>query len=325
MTTNDDLPGEQPRRILLIENSVRDRAWLCDQLTCESVRLVECRGGQEGFELCRRDPPDLVLLDLGLPLREGFDILRQLKNDGRTAQVPVIVISASTETADIVRGLDDGASDYVTKPYQLVELRARIRVALRAKRFQDMLEQRAHVDGLTGLANRAALEDRLATDWGLHQRHHNSLAVWVADLDFFKRVNDRHGHAAGDEVLRKAASLLRASVRATDLVARYGGEEFVVVAPHCPLDGALKTAERFRERLAASTIGLDRGSVINVTVSIGVASSPEDRVGSAAELLERADRALYVAKSHGRNRVHTHGFPTPVDEPLGWLLATARV
>src|SRR5262249_54634631 len=144
-----------------------------------------------------------------------------------------------------------GAVDYVTKPFDPVELKARIRVALRIKRLQDLLEERAYLDGLTGLPNRFALDDRLATEWARLHRHGGTLAVWIADLDHFKAINDTHGHPAGDEILRGAARILSSTIRTTDLAARLGGEEFVVIAPHCDLDGAFKTAERFRERLAA--------------------------------------------------------------------------
>ena len=326
MLTTTDLPGDRPRRILLIEDSELDRRWLRARLSTETVHVLEALDGESGFQMCCNDPPDLVLLDLGLPLCAGFDILRNLKEDSRTCGVPVIVVSATTGTADIVRGLDGGAVDYVTKPYDLVELQARVRVALRTKRLQELLEQRAHVDGLTGLANRLALEDRLATEWGMLQRHGGSLAVWVADLDLFKRINDKYGHSAGDEVLRRTAAVLRSSIRSTDMAARFGGEEFVVVATRCELAGALKTAERFRDRLASTPVLLDHGVSISVTVSVGVAAAPEEAVDSPAELLARADQALYRAKAAGRNRVRGSLLWEPrIDESPrdGWVLARA--
>ena len=318
-----DLPGDRPRRILLIEDSEIDRLWLRARLSCDQIVVQEAADGESGLSACRADPPDLILLDLGLPLCDGFEILRRLKDDARTEPIPVIVVSATDHSADKAHGLDLGAVDYVTKPYDMVELQARIRAALRTKRLQELLEQRAHVDGLTGLANRLALEERLATEWGMHQRHGGALAVWIADLDHFKRVNDTHGHAAGDEALRRAAAVLRSSIRATDLAARYGGEEFMVIAPHCGLAGSLKTAERFRTRLACSTIATDRGASFRVTVSVGVASAPEDQVSSPAELLARADLALYQAKSLGRNQVHGRQVAplASADRRAGWALS----
>ena len=327
MITTTDLPGDRPRRILLIEASELDRRWLRARLTSDTVHVLDAENGSQGLEICHHEPPDLILLDLCLPLREGLVTLRTLKERPRTSNIPVIVVSTTTGAADIVRGLDAGAVDYVTKPYDLIELQARIRVALRTKRLQEMLEQRAHVDGLTGLANRLAMEERLANEWGMYQRHGGSLAIWVADLDHFKRINDRHGHSTGDEVLRHAAGLLRSTIRGTDMAARYGGEEFVVIAPHCPIAGAVKTAERFRQRLAATPVVLDRGASLLVTVSVGVSSIPEAAVDSPAELLSLADRALYQAKARGRNQVLAIDFPETHDEIRrdGWVLTQSQV
>ena len=295
-------PEDRPSKILLVDDSGTQRRWLRRQLESERVEISEAADGLEGLKLALENPPDLILLDLNMPFCDGFEILRRLKDDRRTFSIPVIVVSGASATADKTRGLDLGAVDYVTKPFDVVELKARIRVALRTKRMQDMLEERAHVDGLTGLSNRLALEERLTNEWGMHQRHGGSLAIWVADLDHFKTVNDTYGHPAGDEVLRRTSEILRASVRTTDMAARYGGEEFVVIAPHCGLAGVLKTADRFRERLANSPVIIE-GVCINVTASIGVAAWPEDTASSAAELLAKADRALYQAKDTGRNTV----------------------
>ena len=293
---------DRPSKILLVDDSGIQRRWLRRQLESERVEIIEAADGLEGLKICLENPPDLILLDLNMPFFDGFEILRRLKDDRRTFSIPVIVVSGASETSDKTRGLDLGAIDYVTKPYDVVELKARIRVGLRTKRMQDLLEERAHVDGLTGLFNRHALEDRLANEWGMHRRHGGALAVWVADLDHFKSVNDTYGHPAGDEVLRRTSEIIRASVRTTDMAARYGGEEFVVIAPHCGLAGVLKTADRFRERLANTSIIME-GACINVTVSIGVAAWPEDAASSAADLLAVADRALYLAKDSGRNTV----------------------
>ena len=306
--------GEDPPRILIIDDSDLDRRWLRARLAEDAMELVEAQDGMAGMDLCRSDPPDLILLDLSLPGFDGFEILRRLKNDRRTSMIPVIVLSGASDTHDKARGLDLGAVDYVTKPFDIIELRARIRVAIRTKRLQDMLEQRAHVDSLTGLANRLALEERLNTEWGIHHRHGGALAIFVADLDHFKAVNDTYGHPTGDEILRRTGEILRSSVRTTDLAARYGGEEFVVVAPHCKHAGILRTAERFRDRLAASPVVFN-GERIHITVSIGVASWPEDPADSPSELLAIADRGLYQAKAAGRNTVQRwSGVSAPEDE-----------
>ena len=253
---------------MLIDDSELDRRLVRYRLGVENLELIEAPDGHLGLELCRNDPPDLVLLDLGLPDCDGFEILRQLKDDSTTSAVPVILLSASTLSADKAKGLDLGAVDFVSKPFDPIELRARIRVALRTKFLQDLLEQRAHLDGLTGLANRLALEERLICEWAVVLRQGGPLAVWIADIDHFKRINDLYGHTAGDEVLRRAGAALRGSVRATDFVARYGGEEFVVIAPQCDLANAMVRAEEFRSRLERTNIPFDK-SLIQVTASIG--------------------------------------------------------
>jgi diguanylate cyclase (GGDEF)-like protein len=307
MRPPDPPPGlEKPRRILLIEDTELYRLWLRRHLSGGQFEVAEAPDGLAGIEICRNDPPDLVLLDLALPGCDGFEVLRRLKGDQRTSAIPVIVVSSASETHDKARGLDLGAVDYVTKPFDPVELQARVRVALRTKRLLDLLEQRAHVDGLTGLSNRAALEERLTAEWARFQRHGGALAVLIVDLDHFKAVNDTYGHAAGDEVLRVAAETLRAAVRTSDLAARYGGEEFLVIAPQCDLAGAVKTADRFRHRLSATPIPVDKGP-LRVTASVGAAAVPEIEAGSPVGLLARADHALYQAKARGRDRVVCDG------------------
>lgn len=316
-----DLDHERPKRILVIEDSELDRLWLRHRLRGETLQVLEAPDGLAGLEICRTDPPDLVLLDLGLPFCDGFEVLKRLKDDRRTMAVPVIVVSATSDTADKARGLDLGAVDFVTKPYDLIELQARIRVAFRTKRIQDLLEKRAHIDGLSGLANRRALEERMQSEWAFHQRHGGPLAVLIADLDHFKQVNDRYGHAAGDEVLRRVAEALSDTVRNSDMAARYGGEEFVAVAARCDTAGILKTAERFRHRLAMPPAGHPGHEFIRVTVSIGVAAVPDQAAGSAAELLARADEALYAAKALGRDRVVSRGDMFPYREHNGRAMA----
>jgi diguanylate cyclase (GGDEF)-like protein len=294
---------ELPRRVLVIEDSELDREVLRRQVRFENLELIEARDGFEGLERCLACAPDLILLDLVLPGCDGFDVLRCLKNEPRTRPVPVIILSGLTQTNDKVKSLDMGAIDFVAKPFDPSELLARMRVALRTKYLQDLLEQRARLDGLTGLANRLALEERMACAWAECQRHGGPLAAWIADLDHFKRINDGYGHAAGDEVLRRAAAILRSAVRAIDFAARYGGEEFVVIAPQCDLPGALVMAERFRTRLKSEPIGFATHT-IPVTASVGVASfsTRPDQV-APMDLLAHADQALYQAKESGRNVV----------------------
>jgi two-component system, cell cycle response regulator len=304
--SSDPHSASSPRRVLAIDDSEVCRRLLGRQLRRENIEVVEAGDGPSGLSAVRSRPPDLILLDIGMPGWDGFETIRRLKDDARTRSIPVIFLSASTCSQDKARGLDLGAVDYVSKPFDPIELRARVRVALRTKSLHDLLEQRAHLDGLTGLKNRHALEERLTADWALCGRLRRPLAVIVADLDRFKRINDQHGHWAGDEVLRGAADVLRTAVRAADFVARLGGEEFVVVAPNCDLDGASVMAERFRTDLAALDFSFN-GAAISVTASLGVAAALDPWNGEPTDVLCRADWAMYQAKTEGRNTVRAWG------------------
>ena len=212
-----------------------------------------------------------------------------------------------------IQALELGASDLISRPFAGAEVLARLRAALRIRHLLTILEQRAHLDSLTGLANRGVLDDRLPREWEACRRR-TALAVMIADLDHFKAINDRHGHAAGDNVLRQSAATLARVIRTSDFVARYGGEEFVVVAPDCEPFAAVKLAERFRTAIAQLRID-EHGETIPVTTSVGVAAFADLTRTGPAELLRRADEALYRAKEAGRNATwfweQTQSSPAP--------------
>jgi len=192
--------------------------------------------------------------------------------------------------------------DFVSKPFDSVELLARVNSALRTKALLDLLESRAHLDGLTELGNRFALQDSLSIEFSACRERNAPLSILISDIDHFKKVNDHYGHAAGDEVLRRMAMTLRGSVRPTDFVARYGGEEFVVLCPDCDLPRALETAERIRSKVADLKVNF-RNSVVQMTTSMGVACIQAPYPENPQDVLERADQSLYRAKANGRNDV----------------------
>jgi diguanylate cyclase (GGDEF)-like protein len=305
---SESMPRPNVRRVLIIDDSAAYRRLLESLLCAENIELVEAGDGISGLASVRQEPPDLILLDVNMPGWSGFETIRRLKDDTRTRAIPVIFMSSSCSTADKARGLDLGAVDFVDKPFDPVELRARVRVALRNKYLQDLLEQRANLDGLTGLGNRMALEERLTAEWSLCQRMGRPLSLLLADLDRFKSINDQHGHSAGDEILRRVAMALRNSVRACDFVARYGGEEFVVIAPDCGADGALSLAERFKDEVATLRVVFNE-RVVPVTTSVGVACAGDLALTVPSEILSQADRALYQAKAAGRNSVRAWDWP----------------
>jgi len=238
---------------------------------------------------------------------DGFEVLQRLKENPRTRDIAVIFISASCETMDRVRCLDLGAVDFIPKPFEMAELKARVRSAIRVQQLLRMLSQRAQLDGLTALWNRAYFDQRLAAECAESRRHGKSVALVMCDIDHFKSVNDRFGHPFGDEVLALFASILSGG-RASDIPCRYGGEEFGVILPATTLAEAVEVAERFRRTFEEHQ--WRRHPDLVLTASFGVAELallPAD--ATPADLLAQADTALYASKRSGRNRVSTAALP----------------
>jgi diguanylate cyclase (GGDEF)-like protein len=293
---------EPPRRVLIIENTQADRYLLRNWLKAENIEVYEAVDIISGLAACPKFLPNLILLQLRLPTWDGYEVVRRLKNDPRTLSIPVILLAASALTGEKAKGIDMGAVDFISKPFDPVELLARVGSALRTKALLDLLEQRAHLDGLTELGNRFALRQRLPLEWDTCRRDEAPLSVFIADLDHFKRINDQYGHSAGDEVLKHAARTLRRAVRETDFVARYGGEEFVVVAPNCELEGAIAMAERFRGEIAEAKVSF-HNHALRATCSVGVAPAINLWHSEPLDVLDEADQALFQAKSAGRNAI----------------------
>jgi two-component system, cell cycle response regulator len=270
------------------------------RLMKEGLEIVCAEGGILGLKAARQEEPDLILLDLDMPDISGFDVCRSLKSDTDLCMIPVLFLSGSTTPDDKIAGLDLGAVDYVTKPFDAFELRARVRAALRTKHLQDMLFEHAHIDPLTGLPNRRALMERLQLEWARMERHGGALSFIMADIDFFKNVNDRFGHHVGDKVLQQVAGAIAAQCRENDLPSRMGGEEFAIVVPGEAAAKALHLAERCRREIAKACVASHQ-ELVTVTASFGVADS--DGATSFGALMRRADEALYGAKQSGRNQV----------------------
>jgi two-component system, cell cycle response regulator len=293
--------GNKPR-VLLVDDSVVVHRLLQARLKHEDIALETCLSGAEALERVKGNPPSVVLLDLQMPDIDGFEVLRRLKDSAATHNLPVIVLSGRTGSEDKVAAFDLGATDYVTKPCDMAELRARLRAALRTERLMRLLAERAEVDGLTGLANRAAFNKRWAEKVAEVQRYKCALCMAMIDADHFKRINDTYGHPAGDQVLQTIAQLIQQECRTPDVVCRFGGEEFALIMPNtAPADGA-GVAERIRASIAQ--VVWPRHPEHSVTVSIGLAGTAANGPCVPAEQwLDMADKNLYQAKHSGRNRV----------------------
>lgn len=292
----------EKKRVLIIDDSVVIQRLVQARLRADGFEVATGNDGSEAIELAKNFQPDVILLDIDMPVMNGFDACRALKDNSTTSSIPVIFLSSQTRTEDKVRGLDIGAIDYVTKPFDPVELRARVRSAYRTKYLLELLEQKAQIDGLTGLYNRAFFDARIKEEMERARRYRHSLALVIFDVDRFKRLNDTYGHSFGDVVLAEVAETARLIARQTDVVARYGGEEFVITLPEQNLEGAAQMAERVREGIEELQLR-HNGEKITVTASFGVASTIEVGYESIPELVNTADRMLYAAKEGGRNRV----------------------
>ena len=302
--------AERPEQILVVDDDLDHATMLSRCLEVGGYTCLLAGDGPAALETACRERPDLVVLDVNMPGMSGYEVCGRLKADPATADTPIIFLTGRAATFEKVEGLARGATDYVTKPFDPSELLARVQTALRMKSAfealkmeQSKLAVAATTDGLTGLANRAYFSRRLSEEFAAAVRTGARLACLMLDIDHFKEVNDRHGHLAGDAVLRAAGELLRDNVRGDDVAARFGGEEFVVLMVGSSLDGAGILAERIRVLVERHEVRFaDAMAPIRTTLSVGVAiRQPSQR--SPHELVEEADRALYRAKAAGRNRV----------------------
>ena len=302
-------------KILIVDDSPDAIAVAKQRLAKEGVEVLCAEGGIPGLEAAKREVPDLILLDVDMPDMLGFEVCRVLKADPDLCMIPVIFLSGSGSPEDKVKGLDLGAVDYVTKPFDAFELRARVRAALRTKHLQDLLIEHAHIDPLTGLPNRRALMARLQQEWARMERHGRPLSLVMADVDHFKRVNDTYGHTVGDRVLQEVAKTIAAQCRTADLPTRYGGEEFAIVVADETASKAMRLAERCRQEIEQVRVPVKAGTV-GATASFGVADA--SGLPSPETLIHRADEALYQAKRGGRNQVRQDGqSPEPPPAPTG--------
>ncbi|HVX38632.1 MAG TPA: diguanylate cyclase [Gemmatimonadaceae bacterium] len=307
---------DRPARILIVDDHEDNVELLRARLAAWGYAPESAGDGEEALEKVEDSPPDLILLDVMMPKLDGIEVARRIKGNGELPFIPIIMQTALDATENKVEGLEAGADDYITKPIDFPELKARLNSMLRIKRLQEELEERerqlleanerlrhmSQTDALTGLDNRRHLEERLDEMFEHARRLNEPFACVMCDLDRFKSVNDTYGHQAGDAVLKQFARILRNEVREIDRAGRYGGEEFMLLLPGTVLDAAVTFAERVRKQVEAHTFSFDN-TEIRRTASFGVSAWPHPRIRNCDTLVRAADDALYVAKETGRNRV----------------------
>lgn len=300
-------------RVLCVDDDPQIRIPLAEALADSGYDVRCAADGPSAIHLFQTEGADLVVLDLGLPGMDGLAVCRELKAHSGDTFLPVLFLTARADVDTMAHLLDQGGDDFCAKPFLLEELSARIKVLLRVRERERRLERRtrelrtaALADPLTGLGNRRAFEDTLSREWARAERRATPLALLVADVDWFKSVNDSFGHAAGDRVLKAVAGAITGSVREGDQAFRFGGEEFAILIPDATRLSALRVADRVRRRVASLPLETGR-----VTVSLGVGLGPGPGLSSVAELFQSVDQALYSAKAAGRDRVVAAWPPEP--------------
>ena len=308
-------------KILIADDDVTSRLVLAGVLKKHGHEVVTTVDGAEAWDVLQQpDAPKLAILDWMMPGLAGVDVCRRARTIESDQPPYIILLTSRGQKTDIVAGLEAGADDYLAKPFDAGELLARVNVGRRLVELQPRLneahEELAHEamhDPLTGVLNRRAFASVLCRELSRKRRHQNVLAVGICDIDFFKQVNDTHGHQAGDEVLCGLVRLIASNLRGHDVLGRHGGDEFVLLTEHAREDGPSALFERLRAVVADSPIPTAAGD-IPITISFGA------KIGAAgdteAELLADADRALYQAKSSGRNQVRFASEPGPAEDAI---------
>jgi len=310
------------KRVVLVDDDPIVQQAIRVQLEAHGMHVVVADTGPEGYERIREIRPGLCIVDWMLPGMDGLDLVREVRRDSATRGVYVIMLTARNSPAELREAFEAGVDDFLGKSPNTGEFTSRLRAAMRIIELQQELKQQfeevsnlnsqlvelncqlqamATTDALTGLSNRRDTLEKLGYLWQQWTRHRAPLCVAFVDIDHFKRINDTHGHDAGDDVLRHFAGLLSDDRRVTEVIGRYGGEEFVLGMPLQTLHQAVTAMERLREHVQFRPILASAGDV-PVTVSIGVAQSAE-WMTSLDDLVRAADKALYTAKRTGRNRV----------------------
>lgn len=303
------------KNILIVDDSAVIRKQVLE--TLQGVQLFdnyhEADNGFSAIKVLSKEDVCMLVCDVMMPGMDGFKLLEFISREQRLEHINVIMLSANIGVYDRIRGLENGAVDYMTKPFHPQELILRVKTQLRIKQLQNdlktkirELERVSIIDNLTGLYNSRYLYDALVREYNRCERFNLKLSLVMLDVDNFKEVNDTHGHQRGDSVLKEIGRVLQVVVRGYDFAVRYGGDEFMIVLSQNTVIGAHIVAERIRKVIEESPLLKGLSGDSSITVSVGVATYPEDTMGGHEALINMADNALYKAKREGRNRVASY-------------------
>lgn len=314
-------------KILVVEDSAVQRHEICKHLSEWGLDYIALGNGTEAIKrLEAPDAPNLVLLDWLLPGLDGIDVCRQIRKLGRNGTYTyTVMLTAKNRKRDLLVAMEAGADDYLAKPVDPLELRARLQAGTRILELQQRLQFAATHDFLTNLANRAEIISVLQRELSRSKRELKPATIILADIDHFKRINDSLGHAAGDEVLKEVGERLRSDLRPYDVVGRYGGEEFLLILPSCDIVTGRRRADEIRALIARDPIPTPVATAwAKISMGVTVTSFSADR--SVTEVLHQADTALYEAKKNGRNRVEVFSeLPPALDQPNAEFAGKGKV
>lgn len=297
--------------ILIIDDSKTVRQEIVQLLTEVSLfdSYREATDGIDGLKLLLESKADLILCDVEMPRMDGFKFIAMMQTRDELKDIPVIMLTGRGDREMKIRGLDQGACDYVTKPFDPGELVARVKVQLKIKGLQDALKRSnelllelSNTDPLTRIFNRRYFMGALEKEFLRAIRNRSPITLALLDVDHFKKINDKYGHPQGDKVLVSLAAAVQGELRQYDIMARYGGEEFIVLLPETSAAEGIEVAERLRVRVENIVLQPPMEKQV-VTVSLGVASYPAEGITSLYDLITETDAALYRAKAGGRNQV----------------------